>query len=196
MNDLEKYREFMNSPDKYLPIDELGDFYLRKFNDRYAGLKAVKQIPLFEKAFKILSDRGCYSKELAFGEMHGDGYLWVLKHKDIKVIIEQQQSYKLVYILDGLHFHIRALDYAMNYPQYRKTELKDITETRFKSIGFKLNNTFKAFTYGDERDSGYILSMCLIKGLESIEGSNTRTINVLELMKNWEYYLDNPDELE
>lgn len=204
MNDTQKEqcREFSRNPDKYLPIDELGDLWLQSFNDRYAGLRLKKNIPIFEKAYKLLSERGHYSKKNSFGEMHCDGYLWIMKHESIQVIVEERQSYKYIYIKDGLDFHIRALNYSNNYPALKKIELKGITEDKFKKQGFKRycsndvnEERFSAFTYGDERDKGYVLSACLIGGFEKVDKANQRVNTVISLMEQWDYYLDNPEEL-
>ena len=199
-----KYDEFHQNPDKYIPIDELGDLYLRWFNERYAALRMIKNMPIFEKAFNLLTERGNFSRDNAFGEMHCDGYLWVMKHEKIKVIVEERQSYKYIYIDDGSSFHIRALDYQSNYPAYRRNELKGITEAKFKKQGFKPycpqdvnSKRFGAFTYGDARDEGYIMSMeYWFKGHEKCEYADGRTISAAQMIEYWQVYLDNPNELE
>lgn len=199
-----KYEKFYKHPNKYIPINELGDLYLNWFNERYAALRMIKNLPIFNKAYKLLTERKNFSRNNAFGEMHCDGFLWVIKHDKIKVIVEERQSYKYIYIDNGSKFHIRALDYHGNYPAYRRNELKGISEIKFKKQGFqpycpKDVNTqrFGAFTYGDSRDEGYIMSMeYWLKGHEQCDYANSRTIAAAQMIEYWIPYLDNPDELE
>lgn len=156
-----------NNPEKFLPIDESGDFHIERLNKKYAARRLQKNMYIFEMAYKVLTDGKHFSEKKAFGEMHGDCYLWVEKHDKIQVIIYQAQSYRHIYIKDGSTFHIRSLDYSMNYPSYEKTRLKGITIAKFKKQGFepfcsndvnKRQHDFEAFTYGDARDAAYILS--------------------------------------
>ncbi len=193
--------EFYKHPEKHLTIDDMGDLHLRWFNQHYAALRMLKNKPIFDKAFKILTERGNFSRSNAFGEMHPDGYLWIEKHDTIKVIVEEWQSSRRIYIDDGYNFHIRALEYKYNFPEYRVAMLKGITIDKFKKQGFKPFcpdiNRFKGFTYGDERDDGYILSMYYL-GSYYVECKyvNDMTLPVISRMESWEYYLDNLDELE
>lgn len=199
------YQEFYRNPNKHIPINEMGDLYLRWFNQRYAALRMIKNLPIFEKAFKLLTERGNFSRRNAFGEMHCDGYLWVMKHEKVKVIVEVGQSHKHIFINDGFDFHIRALSYDSNYPAYRRNELKGITEKKFKEQGFEPycpedyeSGRFGAFTYGDGRDDGYILSIKCLGMADHAECDfvNNKTIGAIERMEYWEKYLDNPEELE
>lgn len=197
-------KKFYNTPEKYVPISEIGDLHVQWFVDRYAALRMIKNMPIFEQAYSLLTERGNYSRKNAFGEMHCDGFLWIEKHPKIKVIIEERQSYKYIYIKEPCKFHIRALAYNLNYPEYRRTQLKGITIDGFRKQGFvsfcpdNVNaERFGAFTYGDARDEGYILSMdFLCKGMEKIEYADSRTISAIENMKYWQVYLDDPTELE
>ena len=200
----DKYDEFYKNPQKYIPLDDLGDLYLGWFYDRYVALRMLKNMPIFERAYELLTERKHYSRNNAFGEMHCDGYLWILKHDTIKVIVEERQSYKYIYINDGNHFYIRALEYKYNYPPYRRKELKGITEAKFKKQGFKPHcpqdpneERFDAFTYGDSRDDGHLLSMDYwLKGHEKAENSDGHSIAAIKSLEYWVYYLDDPNELE
>ena len=198
------YENFYRNPDKHIPIDKLGDLYLNWFYERYAALRMLKNLPIFEKAYKILTDRKNYTRKNAFGEMHGDGYLWIVPHPKIKVIVEERQSFRYIYISDGYKFHIRALDYECNYPALKKNELKGITIQKFRKQGFvpycsmDVNaKRFDAFTYGDRRDDGYVLSMeyCL-KGFEKVDNPDGWSLSAIKNLEYWEIYLDDPSELE
>jgi len=184
---------YMN-PDKYLPIDAVGDLQLQWFINKYAILRMEKNLPIFEKAFNLLTERGHFSRTNAFGEMHPDGYLWVLKHEKIKVIVEERQSYKRIYIKDGNAFHIRDLQYENAYPQYYKTQLKGNTINKFKKLGFKPDTThkFRGFMFGDERDEGYIFS----KLSNICDYADSKSIYAIRNIEFWEPYLDNPNTLE
>lgn len=197
------FEHFYRNPDEYIPVDEIGDMYLNWFFERYAAIRMMKNLPIFKKAYRTLTKRGNFSREDAFGEMHCDGYLWIEKHPTVKVIIEERQSFKYIYMYDGFHFHIRALDYAYNYPDHRKRELKGITIEKFRKQDFaphcpeKISERFDAFSYGDRRDDGYILSMdCYMKGFEKVDSPDMRTISAITNLEYWVHYLDDPSELE
>lgn len=209
--------EFHKHPENYLSIDEIGDLHIQWFYNKYAALRLKSVLPIFERAYELLTERGNFSRKNAFGEMHCEGYLWIEKHDEIKVIVEERQSYSNIYIYDGYSFHIRALDFATNYPQHRKNELKNIKLKGFIEQGFKpfcpndYNiKTFDAFTYGDSRDDGYIVSVSglyksnempeeirkMFKNLISCDYADSRTLYMLDSLNFWTHYLDNPDDLE
>lgn len=194
---MDKYRKFYNNPQNFIPISQEGDHYLKEFNKRYAGLRMKGMLPIFYKAYDLLTKRKCYSRKTAFGEMSRDGYIWIMKHDTIKVIVEERQSYKYIYIDDGSEFHIRALNYKNNYPQ--KPELTGITEDKFKEQNFR--HDFKqdgcnGFKFGDARDEGYILSCEYnFEGMEEADHVNDRTLIAIDSIEFWDYYLDNPDEI-
>ena len=200
----EKRREdFHENPDKYLRIDEVGDLHLQWFYDKYAALRLLKNIPIFERAYDLLTERKNFSRRNAFGEMHGDHYLWIEKHPKIKVLVDQDQSHRYIYLMDGHRFHIRALEYEYNCPVYRRKQLKGITVAKFRKQGFKTkcqdnqDKRFGAFSYGDERDDGYILSADLsIKYHEKVEYADIRSISAIKNMEYWVPYLDDPEQLE
>jgi hypothetical protein len=160
--------------------------YLNWFVENHVFLRMNKNISVFEEAYNVLTERTSFSKNTAFGEMHPDGYLWIVKHEKIKILIEERQSHKYIYILDGNKFHIRALEYKYNYPKYRKYELKGLTETKFKEMDFKPH-------YEDLRDCGYILSIDLFNKI--CYGVNDRTINAINGIEDWLNYLRNPEKL-
>jgi hypothetical protein len=172
---MEKNKEFYENPEKYLRIDE---------------------------AFEVLTERGNFSKETAFGEMHGDGYMWIVQHESVKVIVNQEQSFCYIYIDDGDNFHIRGLEYDGYYPSFIQSEFKRITVDKFKKQGFKPscpddgNKRFDAFTYGDGRDIGYVLSVKYSRYGTKCEYVNDRTIWGIRNMENWSAYLENPENLE
>lgn len=216
MEDREKYREFAKSPNKYLPIDETGDSFIQSFFNKYTALRMIKNMPIFDKAYKVLTERGNFSREDAFGEMHGDGHIWVEKHPKIQVIVEEQQSFRHIFIKDGSNFHIRGLEYDMNYPIHNRTRLKGITISKFRKQNFvpfcpnDVNVTrFNGFTYGDSRDEGYIFSGHLPitkssnKDIELLLGqtitcdfADSRTLYAIKSMEFWVHYLNNIDDLE
>lgn len=218
---MDKFEKFYNNPETYIPIDEMGDLYLNYFRCKYAALRMLKNLPIFERAHKVLTEGHHYSHRTAFGEMHGDGYLWSPPHPIAKVIVEQWQSYRHIHILHPGSYHIRALAYAGNYPRHRSAELTGITEAKFRQHDYlpkchpakqwSLNN--RGFTYGDARDKGYILSMGIgdfasaktelelkyARGLlesQPAKDVNDHTISGIRSIETWLHYLDNPEDLE
>jgi len=197
------YENFYQNPDNHIPIDEFGDFYLNFFYERYTALRMLKNLHIFEKAYKILTSRKNYTRENSFGKMFGDGYLWIVQHPTIKVIVSEWQSFHYIYINDGYNFHIRALDYELNYPTCRKIELKGISIQKFIKQDFvpycPLNvnvKRFAAFTYGDSRDTGYILSMSyVLNRFEKVDNPGRYCLHAIKNLEVWEPYLDNPSEL-
>jgi hypothetical protein len=195
-------KQFYNTPEKYLPIDDLGDLYIQWFYNRFAALRMLKNMSIFDKAYKILTERKNFSKKTAFGEMHGDGYIWVERHPEIKVIVEEWQSYRLIWIKDSYKFHIRRLYYQYNYPQ--NSVPKSFTIAAFRKQEFHPycpsdynEKRFDAFTYGDNRDGGYVLSMdFLSKGFENSEYADRSTLFHIDSLKYWDAYLNNPQDLE
>jgi len=198
----EKRNEFWQNPEQYLRIDDVGDLHVQWFYDMYAAKRLLKNIPIFERAYELLTTRKNFSRRNAFGEMHGDNYLWIEKHDKIKVMVHEGQSYRYIFIMNGHIFHIRALEYQFNFPPYRKKQLQGITISKFRKQGFKdecLNgkDRFDAFSYGDNRDSGYILSANLqIKNHEKVEYADLRTIYAIKSMEYWVPYLDDTTQLE
>jgi hypothetical protein len=211
--------EFFMNPDKYLKIGDIGDLHLEWFNARYAYLRMMEYMPLFDRAYKLLTERKHFSRKNAFGEMHGDGCLWIEKADNVQVIIEERQSYRRAYIKSETRFHIRALSYQWNCPSWRRTMLLGCTIKKMKNQGFKPTVDYKNgapnFLYGDSRDVGYILSMELdwqSKFLDECLGAEKAgtipsmkkgidsfcdyTIGGITCIKFWEVYLDDPKLLE
>ena len=196
--------DLAENPAKYIHIGDDGDNIIKELNKNYAGLRMLKQMTLFDRAFKMLTERGHFSRKNAFGEMCRDGYMWVEKHENVQVIVEVRQSYMHIFIKDGYRFHIRALDYKYNYPPLRKQELKGITVAKFKAQGFRptTNKDFDAFRYGDNRDEAYIFSMVYMpprragdEEIMIVNGVNDRTLFIIDSLSFWEHYLDNPDDI-
>lgn len=194
--------DFYKNPENYLSIDEIGDLELDWFTKNYVGLRFMKNKPIFDKAYEVLSQRGNFSKENAFGEMHGDGYLWIVPHDSVKVIVNEQQNFCYIYIDDGEDFHIRGLEYDGYYPSYRQHEFEGILVERFEQQGFKPScpedgtKRFNAFTYGDGRDTGYVLSVYYSNYSNDCKYVNDRTLWGIRNMEFWSAYLDNPEKLE
>ena len=108
-------REFWKNPLAHLELSDVGDLHAGWFMERYAAERAMARIDIVRKAYDVCVAGKHFSRAKAFGEMHADGYLWVEKtdDPDVKVVIEERQSYKRAYILyDGEYkkeFHIRDL---------------------------------------------------------------------------------------
>lgn len=196
-------KEFYGDPEKYLCLDEVGDLHIQWFFDRYAALRMLQKMPIFDRAYELLTERKHFSRANSFGEMHCDGYLWIEKCEDVKVIVEERQSFRMIYIKDSYRFHIRELYYKYAWPSYRRKKLWGISISKFRDQRFKpscpedIDSRFGAFTYGDARDEGYILSMdMLIEGFEKVEYANSGTLSAIKSLDFWVHYLDNPSELE
>ncbi len=209
--------EFWQHPEKYIPIDDVGHDRLLNFYGRFAVLLLQKNMPIFERAYEVLTERGNYSRDNAFGEMKGDRYLWVEKHPSIKVLVLEAQSYSFIYIKDGFSFYIRAIANKLDYPEYRKVQYKNSTIEKFRKCGFKISKSFSAFAYGDGRDDCHIMSCEGMYGLKDVpeekqsndlvkaimavncmrttDNPDYRTIRAIEDIAQWEYYLDDPDDL-
>ena len=72
--------------------DECGELYLGWFYDSYATEKLKRYLPVFEKAYNVLTERKNFSRRNAFGEMHGDNYIWIERCDHSKVIVFETQS--------------------------------------------------------------------------------------------------------
>lgn len=180
-------------------MGDCGELYLGWFYDSYATEKLKRYLPVFERAYKILTDRNNFSRKNAFGEMHGDNYIWIEKCDHSKVIVFETQSCKFLMICKDAEyfpeFHIREL-----YSQYayKRNQLKGLTVSKFRKFNFKTGQSQSennGFYYGDNRDEGFICSTGFGEELK-VEDANRDTLSVIGLMKYWERYLDNPDELE
>ncbi len=179
-------------------INDCGELYLGWFYDSYATEKLKRFLPIFDRAYKILIERKNFSRKNAFGEMHGDNYIWIEKCDHSKVIVFETQSCRYLIIReDGYSpgFHIREL-----YSQwaYNRNRLRGLTVSRFRKFDFKTGQSQcenNGFFYGDARDEGFICSSNW--GSEfKLKDANRDALSVIGLMKYWETYLDNPDELE
>lgn len=192
-------KHFHRNPAKYLPLSEAGDQRIQWFMDKYAGLRLLQRLPLFEKAYTLMKERGNISRKKAFGEMHGDNYMWIIEVPEksyLKVIALEMQSNMILFIKDGGSFHIREVYYPNIFPAYRKHELTFCSLKNFIKTKFRQYEGNEGYVYGDSRDSGYLGSTTLIPGCESIDGANRRILHAIELMDYWEPYLNDPDELE
>ena len=137
-------------------------------------------------------------------------------------------------------FHIRALEYDMFYPVWKRAYANGNTIGKFKALGFlpamisrktRSEKEFEGFTYGDSRDNGFIYScnnfhngiQDRYKGLlgedsimsidkkalisEQLEklicsvgteepNGNDDAYSAIDRIRDWEHYLENPDDLE
>lgn len=185
-------------PDQYFRIDDVGDLHIQWMFDRYAAMRLMQKLPLFDRAYNLMFERKNFSRGNAFGEMHGDNYMWVEKSDHFKVIVLEHQNGSLIFIRSDYKFHIRELLHAATYPTYKKAELKYSKLNNFRVTKFyEGKNTNEALRYGDARDTGY-LGTCdmLIKGHERLEHANSRILSTIGLIDFWEVYIDDPTELE
>jgi len=179
-------------------INECGELYLGWFYDSYATEKLKRYLPIFDKAYTVLTERENFSRKNAFGEMHGDNYIWIEKSDYSKVIVFETQSCKFLMIREDGHFpafHIREL-----YSQWasKSSQLKGLTVSKFRKFDFKTGQSQSennGFYYGDSRDEGFICSSDW-GGELKLKDANRNTLSVIGLMKYWEHYLDDPNELE
>jgi hypothetical protein len=199
--DMESRKEFYHRPEEYLPLDEVGDLHIQWFYDRYCALRLLQKLPLFNRAYDLLVKRGNFSRHNAFGEMHCDGYMWVEKCDHSKIIVEERQSYKMIFIYGEDKFHIRELDYKWAYPPGRRGFLRELTLKKFKDTNFKTvpdnRDSNPGFWLGDSRDKGYIVSMDMfLPGREKIDRASQGSLAAINSIDFWEHYIDNPNELE
>ena len=127
--------------------------------------------------------------------MHGDNYMWIEKCSHSNVIVLETQSCLFVFIQSkskyDKSFHIREL-----YSKYRwhNSELKGLTLKKLRQADFKpTTQDMKSLYYGDNRDEGYI---CSTDWEGNIKDAEKKTLSVIESMKYWEIYLDDPSQLE
>jgi len=213
MTTLKQLEEFMSNdsenwydhPERIQEANDVGDLYVQWFLDNYVGGRLDKNMDLFNRAFALLTERGHYSRDNAFGEMHGDCYLWIEKCEHSQVLVYEQQSSRILFIKENLYdetygedkpmfgkFHIREIWYKYAYPSWKKAQLK----------GYKLKDWRKADfkpSYGDARDIGYVATAehNTLRGYEtSIKDATMRASAIIDLMGFWEVYLDNPEDLE
>lgn len=189
-------------------LSEVGDLHMQWFFDTYCALRLKKNVSeIFDRMYKLMEERGNYSRKNAFGEMAGDCYLWIEKCDHSKVIIYEGQSFQTMYIKSGLwdkhpgdtifeEFHIRALAYQWNYPPSRKVELKELTLKRYREGNFKAQKTqhcsdHDGLFFTDARDKGYLGSLRLGR----MERSDQRCLWAINTMIYWEHYLDHPEDL-
>lgn len=185
--------------DADIPLNDVGDYEIQKLFNAYACERMLENKSIFDRAYDYLVENEMFSSEEAFGEMHADGYLWVEKHDEVKVIVEERQSYRFIYIDDGKSFHIRALDYEFNYPEARRKELEGVTVDRFREQDFRPNSNskFEAFQYGDTRDEAYVLSLeYFLEGHEKCDYADGATLFAIRGLEFWKPYLEDPTTLE
>ena len=198
--------EWYNNPEQIQEGSDVGDLHVQWFLDNYVGGRLDQHMDLFNRAFALLTERGHYSRENAFGEMHGDCYLWIEKCDHSDVLVYEMQSSRTMFIKEHKwdetyggteppmfgRFHIRDLYYKYAYPAYKKEQLK----------GAKLKDWRKKDfipQYSDSRDVGYIGSAehnILREYKTTIKDATLRTSCIIDFMGFWEVYLDNPEELE
>jgi len=193
-------------PELITEISEMGDYYVQEFLDNYAGKRVEQLMPLFDRAFKLLTEREHYSRKNAFGEMHCDSYMWIEKCEHSQVIVYEIQSARFMFIKENKYdetygsdeppmfgkFHIRQLYFKYQYPTWMKAKLADAKLKHFRKIDFKP-------LYCDSRDIGYLGTAThdiLRRGETKVKDATMQTIKVMDMMKFWEVYLDNPEELE
>lgn len=181
------------SPSKYFSLDDVGDLHLQWLIDRYAALRLKQRLPLFNRAFDLMTERGNYSRKNAFGEMHGDCFMWIEKCEHSRVICYENQSQRLLFIaLNTYGFHIRYLAYKYSWIKGSHKESK--LET-FKRTDFKQTNENPAFQFCDARDEGYAVSTDGVIH-PKVDAASMDALSVIGLMDFWEPYLDDPTTLE
>ena len=180
-------------------MNDCGELYLGWFYDSYATEKLKRYLPIFERAYNVLTERKNFSRKNAFGEMHGDNYIWIEKCGHSKVIVFETQSCLFLMICKDTEyfqeFHIREL-----YTQfaYKRSQLRGLTISKFRKFNFKTGQSQSennGFYYGDHRDNGFICSSDY-SGEFKLKDANRDTLSVIGLMTYWEHYLDNPEDLE
>ncbi len=179
--------------------NDCGELHLGWFYDSYATEKIKRYLPIFDKAYTVLTERKNFSRKNAFGEMHGDNYIWIEKCEHSKVIVHETQSCLFLMIRKDSEyfpqFHIREL-----YSQwaYNRSLLRGLTVSKFRKFDFKTGQSQgenNGFYYGDSRDKGFICSTESI-GEFKLGDATKDALSVIGLMKYWEHYLDDPSELE
>ncbi len=180
-------------------MNDCGELHLGWFFDSYATEKIKRYLPIFDKAYNVLTERKNFSRRNAFGEMHGDNYIWIEKCEHSKVIVHETQSCLFLMIWKDSEyfpeFHIREL---YSRWAYNRSLLRGLTVSKFRKFDFKTGQSQSennGFFYGDSRDEGFICSNGM-GGELKLENANRDSLSVIGLMKYWETYLDNPDELE
>ena len=188
-------KEIYNFVANGMPLGDMGNIYLRRLSERYTARKFLSKIPIFEKAYELLTERKNFSRRKAFGVMHGDRYIWIEKCKHSQVIVEEGQSYKFIFIFNYDYFHIRQVYYKYAMLEDKRKCLP--TLKKFRETDFKLDSKNKGLYYGDNRDEGYLGSLKhSLRGFESVESGNQECLYAIKTLDYWEIYLDNPDNLE
>lgn len=188
---------FKKKIESYISVDYLGDYAIQSIYDRYTAKRLIQRLPIFDKAYKLLLERGNFSRRKSFGEMHGDNYIWIEKCQDKgrRVIVQEAQSFSVVFIDDKTSFHIRRLKYRYSFGMETK-DLKGCTLKKYREIDFKPNSE-GLLRFGDARDDGYEASMSTyLIGHEKVDNSNISTLFIIGLMDYWEYYLEDTNRLE
>jgi len=208
--EIDEYNErWFHHPERLTSIDDVGEQEIRWLQQKFYTLRLISVIPLYERAYDFMVKRGNFSRKNAFGEMHGDRYMWVEKCDHSKIIVYEEQSCKIIYIYtfgDPFpQFHARELYYKYSYPTWKKTELKGITVEKFRNQNFltgtinswvskSKTERFDAFEYGDGRDRGYLFSC---KGInDKLEDVANFTGYAIKNIEYWETYIDDPSQLE
>lgn len=211
-------KELWKTPEKILSLDDVGELHLQWMIEYFAAERLIQRLPIFDKAVEVMTERGNFSRKNAFGEMHGDCYMWIEK-ADCPVICYEDQNNRLLFIKsNSCKFYIRQLAYGANIYNWGRS-FSNCKLSTFRTTGFKQCDENPAFRYGDSRDSGDRCSAGLfgmpVASLEELEelgipakfhlpnnemnkvdNADFHTFYALKLMDYWEPYLDNPDELE
>ncbi len=213
---------FPNNTRDLISLDEMGDRDLDQFVKNHYALRIEKVIPIFDKAYKVLSERGHFSRDNAFGEMCHDRHIWIIPHDDVDVIVSEQQNYEFIYIRykDYMYnnFHARTLE--SEWKELDDKEIKEYTVSveqferqEFKPYYHPTDNkkTFSSFCSGGGNDEGYVFSMEYASLMGFNKDVNRKSIDnfirpklssynpicraALVDIEYWESYLDNPSEL-
>lgn len=196
---------FWKYPDRFVPIDEVGHHRIKNLYGRFAVLYLLKVLPIFYRACEILEAGNHFSEDTKFGEMHGDGYMWLEKSEEIKAIVFKEQSHSFLYIKDGASFYIRSLEFGNEEKHLKK----------FRNSKFLKSKQNPLFIYCDGRDKNHVFScdmlieerpvdntdskinetLCRLYDSIVTDSADYHTIHAIEQIGEWQYYLDNPDEL-
>lgn len=197
---------FWKYPAKFVPINDVGHDRIQNLYGRFAIVYLLKNMPIFTRAYTYLREQNNFSEKEAFGEMHGDKYLWIEQHDHAEVLVLKEQSHSFIYIKNGASFYIRSLEFGKEAAAIKKYRLS----------GFKPGSgNADSFRYGDGRDKNHVLSAQLLlpdtservatsefaeqmKELSSsitTDNANYHTIHAIEEIAQWEHYLNDPDEL-
>jgi len=207
--DEEEEKDWFRHPERLTEISRVGDLHVEWFLLNYVERRLESYMSLFDEAYKLMTKRKNFSRRSAFGEMHGDNYMWVCKCDHSQVICLETQSCKFLYIRKSNHhepdttystFHIRQLWTKYLYCPGESARLKGLTLKMFKDNDFSsINGSFdsnKGLWFGDNRDNGFVLSINKVNDHVYGDVDFEMAVSVIDNMAFWEIYLDDPTQLE